>query len=220
MSSISDLPPSSEGFPPPKPLSVVLLSLIPISGVSIGTLLFRDAWIALGLTVVGLACAVVAFRHRLNQPGSMAQNPTTILVGVIPGLAAGPALVLLKGIMGEGLHIVEGLESLGLNKTVFVPFSLTLLVLIPFLEELFWRGVVFNSEHRPAVSDFLFAVFHMPIFCFFVSIPWLTIPFIALVFTSWFWRRMRMITGFAGPVISHLIADLSGFTAIWYLIQR
>ncbi len=70
-------------------------------------------------------------------------------------------------------HVFELLKNLGFSKSLFWPLSIYAVVVNPLVEELFWRGVVFNYFDRFEKpfknfallwSSFAYALFHYTIF--------------------------------------------------------
>ncbi|MBX9722952.1 MAG: CPBP family intramembrane metalloprotease, partial [Candidatus Obscuribacterales bacterium] len=70
-------------------------------------------------------------------------------------------------------HVFELLKSLGFSKSLFWPLSIYAVLVNPLVEELFWRGVVFNyldKLNKPFKnfallwSSFAYALFHYTIF--------------------------------------------------------
>jgi len=162
---------------------------------------------------------VIVLRKRLPKAFAPKPHRYWFAGGTLLGMLTGPVLILLWLVLGDQFRLEAGLAGLGLDRGSFAAFAVFLILTIPLLEEMFWRGILYNRAPYPVPADILFSAFHLPIFVYFVPAAWLAIPFIALVIAAWLWRMMRSATGGIGcSLASHLIADISGLAAVWALI--
>lgn len=78
-------------------------------------------------------------------------------------------------------HVVGLMQGLGFSKLLFWPLCLYLLIVNPLVEELFWRGVIFDTLDKSATffknfglvwSSATYAAFHYWIFRLVLFSPW------------------------------------------------
>ncbi|MEX2606682.1 MAG: CPBP family glutamic-type intramembrane protease [Kiritimatiellia bacterium] len=107
---------------------------------------------------------------------------------------------------------VSGLLSdCGLTGGTAWVFALYSVTIHPILEETFWRGML--PDH--ALSDALFAGFHVVVLAPLIHAGWLPVVFGVLWTASGIWRYLARSTGgLLLPVLTHAIADLGVLLAV------
>jgi len=129
----------------------------------------------------------------------------------LPCVLAGPMLYfLLPYITHQPLSI--WLQNHHLSR-------ISLLILIPYfgllhpvLEQLHWTQL---RQHTP-ISHAMFAGYHMVVLYTLLKAPWLILCFGVLLMASWTWQQMaRKNHSLAGPMLSHILADLGIIVAAW-----
>jgi hypothetical protein len=170
----------------------------------------QNAWVALIGFHAGLLPVVILYRRMLLPRLFAPVSKVALFMVASSGLLAGVILVLLWPFLGISSGFAARLAALGLSEAVWLPFILYFTLINPWLEEAYWRIILFSPSHFLAPVDFLFAGYHLIILSLFLSIYWSLLGFTILVLAGWFWRQISRYTDSLLPaVFAHTLADLS-----------
>jgi len=201
------------------PLTTCLLSAC---GIGVGLFLFHSAWAAILLYHSVLLCSL------------MFGNPVKTWAIIIRGFnpAAVFFLVLLSFGMGwvfyefiqqrdpQGVYVMKQLSRSGFTLTGLLPFLLYISTINPVLEEFYWRRNYSGSHGW--IHDVLYAVLHIPMFCFFVKLTpvQVMVPVIGLVMAGALWRAVaRKVDGLASSIIGHGSGDFAMLLAVVLILK-
>jgi membrane protease YdiL (CAAX protease family) len=188
----------------------LLWVVLPYLAVFLGLVILRNAWGALvGFHLTLLPLLVMDWQKilpRLRSPVSIGM----LLAVAATGIVGGTGLWFTWPHAGLPLKFSASVATVGLSGSIWLPFIIYFVLVNPWLEEAYWRGVLTSSSQYPALIDFLFAGYHLLIIGLFVSPFWMIYTFVILACASWFWREVTRYTGSLLPsVLSHLLADLT-----------
>lgn len=178
----------------------------------------RSAWLAI-LLYHAVLIAALALRRQPRVDlrvavGGFSFGPALVAVGAagVFGLALYRGLIALDP---SGAHLARYLSRVGLAGSAAIPFCFYVSTVNPVLEELYWRGN-FRDRHRTAVVDDLcYSLFHLPIYCFWISPRLSVIPVVTLIGAGLFWRGLaRRQGGLAVAVIGHAAGDVAVLSAV------
>ncbi len=197
-----------------------LIASLPILIMVIGIIILKNAWAAIiGYHAIILLTIIIA-SERNFQILFKGFNLTYLLIFSVAGLTSGISIYILWPIVSNSVSMLSTLETLGLNGFSFYIFSIYYTLTTPFLEEYFWRDILFLNSTKPVLTDFLFAAYHTIVLYQFIKIEWILFSFLILSLTAWMWRLCRMkFNGLIIPIFSHLIADLSIIIATLFLLE-
>lgn len=189
-------------------ISPILLYTAIITGVH----LFHSGWIA----ILGYHFAICVFLSiaggwQLIRRLVSGWDTKLGLVISIVCLLAGPLVYWLWPYM----HLAQqdlrsGLVAVGLAGGSWLGFVIYYCLVNPWLEELFWRGFLPSKARYPALSDFLYAGYHVFVLILFVKWIWVITAFVVLTIVGRLWRwTADKYGGLALPMLTHLLADVS-----------
>ena len=191
--------------------------ILPYIAILVGLCGFRNGWLAFAIYHLGIVLVIsVGRRWGLARELARGWKWWLALTGMVFGalgcvfiLLFLPHLGLAPGLAGK----LAGLGLSGFSWTLFVAYHA---LVNPWLEELYWRGLLGSKAWHPVVEDFAFAGYHILVLAFFVAWPWLMVAFVALAVAGWAWRGMaRRSGGLLVPALSHLVADASVMALAW-----
>jgi hypothetical protein len=131
--------------------------------------------------------------------------------------SSGITLYFLWNYFGFATDLPAQVESLGLNRTNWIPFIAYFALVNPWVEEYFWRGYLGSTTTAPYVSDFLYSGFHGLILLNKVQTASIFFGLTALVVAGWFWRQIaRKGGGLLAPVLGHMAADLTILLVVYW----
>jgi membrane protease YdiL (CAAX protease family) len=191
-------------------LRKTLPAFIPYITITIGLLLFHNAWLAMlgyhaGI-VVYLVCSKTKFKLPFSNDGA---KPVTLVAGFLAGAVVSSFLYLCWPFLSIPEDIGTYLETIGLTKSTWPVFLVYFIIVNPMLEEYFWRYCISSTLKRPVWNDVLFAGYHLLVFYGQVASGWLILVFLGLTAGAWFWRQLNRINGgILASYISHLAADI------------
>lgn len=195
--------------------------LLPTVAVGIGMLVLRSGWTAIVLYHLGIALFLAAAPDR--RRGLSLRGGSRWLGLAVPFAATG-GLVLATGwpwFGGDAGSLARALAGLGLTGGAWTSFLIYYVLVNPWLEEIFWRGWLAPSTPRLHWHDFAFALYHALVLTFFLEPVWISLCFAVLVGAAWTWRWMvRAWGGLAGPIATHLAADVGIVAAAVWLLRR
>jgi membrane protease YdiL (CAAX protease family) len=106
----------------------------------------------------------------------------------------------------------------GLRGSAWIAFLVYYSFVNPWLEELFWRGLLARQTSFGWTSDLLYAGYHLFVLAPFITLPWLLFCFILLTATGAFWRFLTTRSdSLALPALTHLVADIAVIVVAWML---
>jgi len=200
----------------------ILAPLVPYLAVGIGLLVFRNAWLAIVSYHVLIASVFVVSKPRVRfRPLFTRLKLPWFIIGVFIGASGGAILWLLWPLLSVPAGIAGYLQDIGLAHAVW-PYFIAYYVLVnPFFEEYFWRGLLGSDSRLPVLNDFLFAGYHLLVLAGKIDVVWLVVAFFVLSGGAWYWRQITRTTGgLLASVSSHLAADVSVILAIYFLTMR
>ncbi|MBN2410813.1 hypothetical protein JXQ31_03910 [candidate division KSB1 bacterium] len=147
--------------------------------------------------------------HGINYP--------VAIIAIIPAALNGVLITYLWPIMKlEHILPAQKLQELGLYGSLWILFIPYYVLVTPWLEELFWRGIFGSNKKTPDVSDILFAGYHIPVLILFIKPFWTIVIFAILTLTAWMWRLIKIkFNGLFIPLLSHFAADISTVIALY-----
>ena len=146
--------------------------------------------------------------------------PKWIPVSILFCSISGIGLYFLWDVFGIANDLPAQLQSIGLTSSSWPLFIAYFLLVNPFIEEYFWRGVLGSNSKKLYIGDAVYAGYHALVLWGRV-IPF-SILFAVIIIASagWLWRQMaREDGGLLAPVLGHMIADFTILLTI-YLISR
>lgn len=196
-----------------------LAPIPPYLAVWVGLFLFKEAW----MTLVGFHIAILLtllFLHP-NLPINIlfkSKYPKWILVSVLICSTSGIGLYFLWDLFGVASDLPIQLKNLGLNASSW-PMFMTYFVLVnPFVEEYFWRGVLGSDIKQLYFMDVIFAGYHALILWGRVHPFSILFAVIILVSAGWLWRQIsRQDGGLLAAVLGHMAADFSILMTIYWI---
>lgn len=185
--------------------------------VAFGLFLSRNAWSA--LLSFHLAILISLFIAKPNVPVNIlltSRNIKWVLISVLLCGSSGITLYLLWDKLGIANDLSAHVESIGLNRSTWIPFIAYFTLANPFLEEYFWRGYLGSSTRNFYISDFLYAGFHGLILMNHVQVNMIVYSLAILILSGWFWRQIaRADGGLLAPVLGHMAADFTILMAVY-----
>ncbi|MBX9567460.1 MAG: CPBP family intramembrane metalloprotease [Candidatus Obscuribacterales bacterium] len=159
-----------------RPLVLIIWSLLPSIAIYVGMYVVKSAvWSFVFYHCFCLVPAII-WGRQFWRPTFVAPKPLHIAILVVVAIIFTAIAVLVYELMGPMLLSDQGainlLKEQDYSREIFWPISLYAIVVNPFFEELFWRGVVFNALDRAVLpkhfaimcSSFGYALFHYWIF--------------------------------------------------------
>lgn len=203
-------------------INKVLAPIIPYITIGIGLLVLHNAWIAILSYHLGIVIVLLVE----NQKPSIKQlfqcrNYAITVAAMVLGAVGGILLYLLWPVLAIPGDLEIYLHNAGLNSITW-PFFLAYFVLInPWLEEYYWRSYLNSPSKRLVLNDLWFSGYHILVLAGNIGATWLFPVFAVLLLGAWFWRQAnRWNQGILASVVSHIAADLSVMTVIYFMIMR
>lgn len=159
-----------------RPLVLIFWSLLPGIAIYFGMYVVKSAVWAFVLYHCFCLIPAIIWGKQFWKSTFIAPKPIHLVVLTIAAFIFTAVALLVYELMGSMLLSDQGainlLKEQDYSKQLFLPISLYAIVVNPFFEELFWRGVVFNSLEKTALpkqfaiiwSSFAYALFHYWIF--------------------------------------------------------
>lgn len=168
-----------------------------------------------------IAIVISILIARRNVPVNIlfkSKNISWVLANVLIGSASGFGLYFLWDKFGIAGDLPAQLRSIGLTSSAWLMFSVYFVLVNPFLEEYFWRGVLASDTKQLHFVDPLFAGYHAMILWGKVHPLSILFAVIVLTATGWFWRQVaRVENGLLAPVLCHMAADLSILLTVYWM---
>jgi len=196
-----------------------LTPILPYLAVGLGMFWFRNAWIALIGFHIAILVAVLVARSRVPvQILFKSSDARWLLLSVLLCGSSGVGLHLLRPYVGATSDLSSQIETLGLTRSAWPGFIGYFVLVNPFVEEYFWRGLLGSPTSRVYTSDFLYAGFHALILIGKIQMSAILYSLVALVIAGWFWRQIgRKDKGLLAAVLGHMAADLTILLAVYQM---
>ncbi|HEY9776582.1 MAG TPA: CPBP family intramembrane glutamic endopeptidase [Planktothrix sp.] len=215
-------------------LAVMLLSLAPWPAVWLGMYRFSSIFITFFL-YHGLCLFPAVVWGRKLWSGHW-QRPTPrdwllIMLGCILGAIIAVAAYKMTGnLIISKVDFLQSLSKRGFDRPIMVPLAIYFVVINATLEELFWRGVIYN-ELRPLSETYkvmgmvwssaAFATWHYLVLRLLLQPPFAEITVIALVIfgliMAWLYDKTKSIVL---PILWHgLVCDFALVVLLAYILQ-
>lgn len=195
--------------------------LLPTGAVLIGMFALRSGWAAIAVYHLGILGFLAAASDRRR---GLRLGRGSRWLGLAVPVAASGGLALAVGwpwFEPDPAALPRAMTGLGLSGGAWISFAIYYALVNPWLEEIFWRGWLAPRTGRLHWQDFAFAFYHAVVLTFFLEIGWIAVAFAVLVGAAWAWRWMtRAWSGLAGPIATHLAADLGIVAAAAWLLRR
>ena len=194
----------------------------PYLAVILGVFIFKNGFVAVLLYhLILLVCIIGINRSKaiklLVSGFHRIIGPLICLGGLAPGVAI---LLLWPYAKQPTVDLAELMSLVNLTHISFAVFALYACFVNPFLEESFWRGCFKHASWRPGLVDAFFAGYHAVVLIPVVTPVFGLLSFLALMFVGWAFRNIYRLTGgLAIPLITHVVADIAIFYAVWKLMQ-
>ena len=178
------------------------------------------AWENVWLTTVVYHAWILLVWWRLRpvRVPLFAGGHTGVLAGV--AVLCAMCLPLIVGLWPwaarPGLEMSAVLSDLGLDGKSFWLFFAYLVTVHPFLEEVYWRGLLPLNLG----TDLAFAGFHVFLTATFLLPVWQIPVVVSLLIGAQLWRlAIRRFGGLLIPVCTHAVADAAILLAAWWLAR-
>lgn len=194
----------------------------PYLAVFLGVFYFKNALFALLLYHLTLSICIIEI-NGVTALKLIKSDPIWHISRLIclSGLLSGVVIYFLWPIAKlESINLAQLMESVNLKNTSFMFFALYVCFVNPFLEESFWRGCFKPGSWAPRYIDALFAGYHAIILVPVFKPVFVLLSFTALMCVGWIFRNIyRMTGGLAIDLLTHIIADIAIFYAVWKIMQ-
>ncbi len=200
----------------------ILPPSIPYITISIGLLVFHNAWLAILGYHTGIVAVISLSKTRIAIKGAFQGNRYWIhFITALTGAGGGILLYILWPLLSVPDDINSYIRSIGLNELTW-PVFLTYFILInPLIEEYYWRGYLATEAKGIALNDLLFSGYHLIVLAGQMETIWLIVVFCGLTIGAWFWRQMNMLNGgLLASIISHITADITVILTIYYISMK
>ncbi|TFH16911.1 MAG: hypothetical protein E4H02_04360 [Lentisphaerales bacterium] len=197
---------------------MILAPAIPYVAVTVGMHVFRSGWAAILAYHAGICVALLCSGDAVGRLRKLVPGKCALAAFVLVPLfaCAGPIVFVLWPFAGlPGVHLSSSLAVFGLRGSAWIAFLVYYSFVNPWLEELFWRGLLARKTSFGWTSDLLYAGYHLFVLAPFITLPWLLFcfilvkagtlpePLIGLNFTkfdnvsrkSWWYRKVFSVPG-------------------------
>jgi len=196
----------------------ILAPLVPYITISIGLLVFHNAWLAMLGYHAGMVAVIIWSKTGLDLKRVFkGKSFWTPFIGALIGLGGGLLLYFLWPILSLPDDINIYIRNIGLNEWSWPVFLVYFIVVNPFLEERYWRGYLGSEARGIQWNDLLFSGYHLIVFAGQIAFVWLIAVFVSLTIGAWFWRQLnRLNGGLLASIVSHLAADIVVILTIYW----
>lgn len=196
----------------------LLAAAVPYLAVTLGLLVFCNAWLAILTYHAGMAIVILSTRAPLPLNSDRKAKRHDMIIPLVIGASGGLVLYLLRPWLSIPPDIGSYMRSIGLTPATWPYFVAYYVITNPFLEEYYWRSRLGNNTRRPVLNDFLFAGYHLLVLNGKIGVIWMVVVFAILSASAWYWRQVTRITGGVRiAVLSHMAADITVILAIYLL---
>ena len=193
--------------------------LLPYLTVGLGLYLGHSAWLAMGGYHLGMLILLYAL-HRPIQPFKFHWTMSvSLLVGVtfLGSLLAGVLVFLLWPWLMKlpTATFASLLATWDLTPSRWYGFVGYFCLVNPWLEELYWRGLLNSASGRTWETAGWFAGYHGLVLIPLLQWEWIVLILVILTITGWwYYQLMKLGRGLFGPILCHLAADVSIILAL------
>lgn len=198
----------------------VIAPIVLYAAIIAGMHFFRSGWIAVLGYHLGICLFISAAKGRQLFRKLASGWDTSLGLGIsVVCVLAGPLVYWLWPFMHLAhLDLKTGLSAVGLEGGSWLGFVIYYCLVNPWLEEFFWRGFLPSNTRCPALSDFLYAGYHVFVLVLFVKWIWVVVAFAVLTCIGRLWRQIsNKYDGLIIPALTHFAADISIMGAAYIL---
>ncbi|MFC2038448.1 type II CAAX prenyl endopeptidase Rce1 family protein [Chloroflexota bacterium] len=197
----------------------IIPPLIPYIAVSIGLLVFHNAWLAMLAYHAGMAAVLLSSKTPLSiRRFFHVKNYRIIFISALAGACGGILLYVLWPFLSVPDDINSYIVGIGLNDETWPLFLAYFILVNPLIEEYYWRGYLASGTRRLTVNDLLFSGYHLIVLGGQMETIWLAAVFIGLAAGGWLWRQLNRINGgLLASVVSHMAGDISVMLVIYFM---
>ncbi|MCA0971983.1 CPBP family intramembrane metalloprotease [Halobacillus litoralis] len=170
---------------------------------------------------------VFCLLHR-KEVGSFSMTKSEWLVGIGSGVLF--YISIFAGVFVFQDHVTDFEEVRVLTEEWgFTGWGLVLVLIMinPFLEEVYWRGVMLmrlkreGTETRAIVTTaFYYSLYHILSMVLLFTWPLNVVLVLPVFAAGLFWAYIRLRTGsLVGVIISHLLADAGIMSIYWFFVR-
>jgi hypothetical protein len=189
--------------------------LVPYITISVGLLVFHNAWIAAAAHHLGMASVLLLSRTRFTGRFRRC-DPWILAISASVGASGGLLLYLLAPVIGVFPDVGRYVRGIDLTAGSWPYFIAYFTLVNAVVEESYWRGMLGSDTRRLTLNDFLFSGYHAVVLAGRIHPAWIVGVFLVLALTGWFWRQIdRWNGGLAASTVSHVAADVSVMLAIY-----
>ncbi|MDD5703098.1 MAG: CPBP family glutamic-type intramembrane protease [Dehalococcoidales bacterium] len=194
--------------------------LVPYITVSLGLLVFHNAWATLLGYHMGMLVILLIVRPGIPIRSLFRSTGWKVPLVTTAFGACGVLVYFLWPVFSISPDINLYLQEIGLNGSTW-PFFLAYFIIVnPFFEEYYWRGYLGNSSKRLILNDLFFSGYHVIVLGGKAAIIWLIFAFLVLACAAWFWRQANRWGGGLWPsTVSHIAGDMTVLLAVFYMVQ-
>ena len=194
---------------------------LPYVAVVVGLDMARSGVLAYALYNAGMAVVLwkAGWLSRARQLllGWEGRIGGALLLGAV--LAVGAVLVTWPAWI-ELVVLRARLAAIGLEGTAWTALVWYHALANPWLEELYWRGLLADGRRGVSKGDIAFAGYHVLVLRHFITPGWQLTIFLLLVLTAWIWRRAsRQVGGLLPAVVSHAVGGGGALLAMAALLR-
>jgi len=204
------------------PAKKILPPFIPYVIISIGLLVFHNAWLATLGYHAGIVIVIALSKAKIPiKRAFQGKKPWLLLMTALAGAGSGMLLYVLWPLLSLPNDFNSYIRNVGLNQQTWPVFLAYFIAINPLVEEYFWRGYLSDSSKKVVPNDLLFSGYHLIVLAGRIETIWLIAVFFVLVVGAWFWRQANRVNGgLLASIISHTTADLSVMLTIYYLALK
>ncbi|MCK5001283.1 MAG: CPBP family intramembrane metalloprotease [Anaerohalosphaera sp.] len=199
----------------------VFAASIPYAAVGVGVYGLRSAWAAVLMYHLGIVLLIAVNRRwdivRSFRAGwDLRWGIAAVIISSLTGVIIYLAWPFAKLPPVELSEVMERFSVIGSAGVVFAVYAI---FVNPILEEMLWRGYLFDDRKGICWVDIAFAGYHVLVLPLVIN-PLLCVgAFFALVMAGWMFRLLRRRLGGLGTVwLMHLTADISIIIAVYFLL--
>ena len=200
----------------------LIAASIPYFAMWVGVFVLGNGLITVLLYHLGIVVFITAekrwdvaksFRSGWDARLGIAAVVVSSLIGVVIYLSWPIAKI-------DGVELINVFERFGVLGSAGAVFAVYAVIVNPVLEEILWRGYLFDERKGLCWVDAAFAGFHVML----LTIVLKSFPcvggFFVMCFAGWMFRTLRRRLGGLGVAwLMHLVADVSILVGIYFLLQ-
>ena len=197
----------------------ILPLAIPYITISVGLLVFHNAWLAILSYHIGMVAVILLSKTGISIKQACRGNKVWIIfITALVGAGSGILLYIIWPLLSVPDDINLYIRSIGLNERTWPTFLAYFILVNPLIEEYYWRGYLASVAKGIVLNDLLFSGYHLIVLAGHMETIWLFAVFFGLTIGAWFWRQMnRLNGGLLASTISHLTADMAVILTIYYI---